>query len=124
VAATAAAIGIDRGRLSKALSGDHVQARWLEALPAAVERLYLDERAQAHGCEMRPVGDAQGNARVSDVVQSLGAVLVSLTLNGDVDAVARELEANVAADAVLADRRAHLRAVIAARGPVRGGETA
>lgn len=104
------------GRYLKATHGTqprHLPASWLELLPPAVERLYLDERAAHHGCELRPVGDASGARALVDVVREATDVMrASAEAEADgvhtADEIERELREIRELERVLADRRAHL----------------
>lgn len=123
----ARSLGLRDTKLYAAFRGtEHFRAAWLELLPPAVERLYLEERAAHHGCTLAPVGDAAGaGSRFHALVVELGDV-TRAAAEGEADgqlSVAdceRELAEITQAKRALADREALLRRVASERGaPVR-----
>lgn len=92
----------------------YFRAAWLELLPPAVERLYLDERAAAHGCELRPVGDATAPHALVDLVRETTDVMrAAAEAEADgvhtADEIDRELREIGELERVTAARREHLR---------------
>ncbi|AKF08862.1 hypothetical protein [Sandaracinus amylolyticus] len=119
----ARALGLRDNKLYAAFRGtEHFRLAWLELLPATVERLFIEERAAAHGLELRPVADEDAHPRsLHDVVVELGDVQRAAS-EGErdghlsVDDIERELREWDDVERVRASRVAHLRRLLAERG--------
>lgn len=100
----------------------HFRAAWLECLPPAVERLYLDARAQHHAMRLAPIGDPESPQRTFHaLVRELGDVTRVASASEEdgtisVDEALAELREITEAETALADRKAYLHAVVRARG--------
>lgn len=99
----------------------HFRAAWIELLPPAVERLYLEERAAAHGLELRQVADASHPRALPDVVRELSEVMTTAAVaeadgHISVEEAERELREWTDVDRVMGARVARLRQAIAQRG--------
>ncbi len=124
------ALGLGDAKIYRHFRGvENFRAAWIALLPPAVELLYLEERAQHHGRELAPIGDASSpSARLHAVVAELADVMRVASVsesdgNVSVEDAMAEREEIAEARKALADRDAHLVAVIAARGMrvVQGG---
>lgn len=127
VTAVAERMGLDRTDLYEHFAGrKHVRAAWLELVPE-VERLYLAERAAAHGCEVRVVSSSARHS-LTHVVRELSDVM-SAAATGEadgfisVDEALREQSEWADVEQVMEARREYLRRVISERGmAVTGGD--
>lgn len=127
VTAVAERMGLDRTDLYEYFAGrKHVRAAWLELVPE-VERLYLAERAAAHGCEVRVVSSSAKHS-LMHVVRELSDVMSAASTHEadgfiSVDEAVRELAEWADVEGVMEARREHLRRVISERGmAVSGGD--
>lgn len=114
-------LGIRREDLYEVYDGlRHMRAAWLELLPPVVERLFLEERARAHGLELRHV-DEHAPRAAADVVRELAEVMTVASMSEadgyiDVQEAERELAEWDDVDRVMSARRAKLREAIRRRG--------
>ncbi len=114
-------LGLKREDLYEVYDGvRHMRAAWLELLPPVVERLFLEERARAHGLELRQ-DEPQGPRAAADVVRELAEVMTIASqsdADGYIDVEEAEREEREWADVerVMGARRAQLREAIRRRG--------
>lgn len=99
----------------------HFRAAWLELLPPAVERLYLEERAAVHGLELREVADRSSPRDLGVIARELGDVLTAAAIaesdgHISVEEAERELAEWGDVDRVMSARRAQLRRAVEQRG--------
>lgn len=127
VTRVASALGKGRGDVYELFRGEsHLRAACLEMLPAAVELLYLAERAAHHGRELRVAGDAEDASAprsLLDIVNALtGAMRAAAEGEADnaltPDEIERELQAWERVDSVRWARVAFLERAKAQRGVV------
>ena len=115
-------LGVRREDLYEVFDGlKHARAAWLELLPPAVERLYLEERAAVHGLELREVADRSSPRDLGVIARELGDVLTAAAIaesdgHISVEEAERELAEWGDVDRVMSARRAQLRRAIEQRG--------
>jgi hypothetical protein len=114
-------LGLKREDLYEVYDGvRHMRAAWLELLPPAVERLFLEERARAHGLELRQ-DEPRGSCTTADIVRELAEVMTVASqsdADGYIDVEEAEREEREWADLerVMTARRAQLREAVRRRG--------